>query len=147
LFFRRSLSPIKDQLAVLREALNTRFESVNQRIRAGENSFVQVRQGKTIWERGRDAQKPLRHELFFDAVERIDIDQLLLFVDRRTDFLAAFEHVMGRYQREKAAKPLTIAALMAYATNIGLGRMAEISNLTRHQLAGTALITIYSPSI
>jgi TnpA family transposase/CheY-like chemotaxis protein len=133
-----ALSPIKDQLAVLREALNTRFESVNQRIQAGENSFVQVRQGQTIWERGRDAQEPLRHELFFDAVERIDIDQLLLFVDRRTDFLAAFEHVMGRYQREKAAKPVTIAALMAYATNIGLGRMAEISNLTRHQLAGTA---------
>ena len=79
-----------------------------------------------------------RHEPFFDAVERIDIDQLLLFVDRRTDFLAAFEHVMGRYQRERADKPVTIAALIAYATNTGLGRMAEISNLTRHQLSGTA---------
>lgn len=45
---------------------------------------------------------------------------------------------MGRYQRDKASKPITIAALMAYATNIGLGRMAEISNLTRGQLASTA---------
>ena len=45
---------------------------------------------------------------------------------------------MGRYEREKADKPMTIAALMACATNIGLGRMAEISNLTRHQLNGTA---------
>ena len=133
-----AVSPIKHQLAVLKDALNTRFESVNDRIRAGENRFVQFRRGRTVWARGHDAQEPLRHEPFFDVVERIDVDQLLLFVDQRTDFLAAFEHVMGRYQREKADKSVTIAALMAYATNIGLGRMAEISNLTRHQLGTTA---------
>ncbi len=134
----QAVSSIKDQLAVLKDALNMRFESVNERIHAGDNRFVQFRHGQTVWTRGHDAYEPLRHEPFFDAVQRIDIDQLLLFVDRRTDFLSAFEHVMGRYQREKADKPITIAALMAYATNIGLGRMAEISNLTRHQLAGTA---------
>jgi TnpA family transposase len=131
-------SSIKDQLATLQEALNTRLEAVNERIRAGENHFVQYRRGQTVWTRGHDAQESLRHEPFFDAAGQIDIDQLLLFVDKRTDFLAAFEHVMGRYQRERAAKPVTIAALMAYATNIGLGRMAEISNLTRHQLSGIA---------
>lgn len=133
-----AVSSIKEQLTALQDTLNTRLEEVNDRIRAGENRFVQFRRGQAVWARGHDAQEPLRHEPFFDAVERIDIDQLLLFVDRRTDFLSAFEHVMGRYQREKADKPVTVAALMAYATNIGLGRMAEISNLTRHQLSGTA---------
>ena len=41
-------------------------------------------------------------------------------------------------QRDRASPPVTIAALMAYATNISVGRMAEISNLTRAQLSGTA---------
>jgi len=45
---------------------------------------------------------------------------------------------MGRYQRDRARPPITIAALMAYATNIGVGRMAEISNITRSQLSSTA---------
>jgi len=97
-----------------------------------------LRQGKTVWDYGRHTQEPLRHEPFFDAIERTDIDNLLLYVDRRTDFMAAFEHVLGRYQRGKASKPVTIACLMAYATNIGLGRMAEISNLTYQQLSTTA---------
>jgi len=35
---------------------------------------------------GRDAQEPLRHEPFFDAAGRIDIDQLLLFVDKSHGF-------------------------------------------------------------
>ena len=52
--------------------------------------------------------------------------------------MAAFEHVLGRYQRQKATKPVTIACLMAYATNIGLHRMAEISNITYQQLSTTA---------
>ena len=88
--------------------------------------------------RAQDAAEPAEHEPLFDAVERIDIDQLLLHVDRQTDFLAAFEHVMGRYQRTRESKPVTIAALMAFATNMGLGRMAEISNLSHGQLSTTA---------
>ena len=82
-------------------------------------------------------EESLRYEPFFDAVGRINIVQLLLFVDLRTDFLSAFDPVMERYQREKADKPVTITALMVYATNIGLGRMAEISNMTRQQLSST----------
>ena len=99
---------------------------------------MQVRNGQTIWSRSHSAEPDSDHEPLFDGAERIDIDQLLLYVDRKTEFLSAFEHVMGRYQRDRASPPITIAALMAHATNIGLGRMAEISNLTRAQLASTA---------
>lgn len=123
---------------MLRDILTARFDAVNACIQAGNNRFVQVKHGQTVWSRGHDAEAPAEHEPLFDSAERIDIDQLLPHVDRQTDFLAAFEHVMGRYQREKASKPVTIAALMAYAINMGLGRMAEISNLSRGQLSITA---------
>lgn len=129
---------IKNRLKILQDTLNERFDTVNQRILNGDNAFVRFRHGQTVWEHSRHTQEPLGHEPFFDAVQRIDIDQLLLFVNQRTDFMAAFEHVLGRYQRARASRPVTIAVLMAYATNIGLGRMAEISNLTRQQLASTA---------
>lgn len=131
-------TPIKTQLEELKDILNNRFDHVNDRIRRGENRFVQLCNGQAVWSRGHSAEPDSNHEPLFDAAERIDIDQLLLYVDQKTEFLSAFEHVMGRYQRDRASPPITIAALMAYATNIGVGRMAEISNLTRSQLANTA---------
>ena len=131
-------TPINTQLEELKDRLNTRFDEVNTRIVRGENPFVQWRNGQLIWSRGHSAEPDNDHEPLFDAADRIDIDQLLLYVDQKTEFLAAFEHVMGRYQRDRASPPITIAALMAYATNIGVGRMAEISNLTRTQLTNTA---------
>ncbi|EAQ96687.2 Tn3 family transposase [Congregibacter litoralis] len=133
-----SVTPISSQLAELKDTLSSRFDAVNERIRRGENSFVHLRDGQVQWNRTQGADPDSSHEPLFDTAERIDIDQLLLYVDRKTGFLSAFEHVMGRYQRERASPPLTIAALMAFATNIGVGRMAEISNLTRAQLSGTA---------
>ena len=68
----------------------------------------------------------------------VDIDTLLLFVDRHNGFMEAFEHVLGRYRKAVPSKSAIIASLMAYATNIGLGRMADISNLTYQELSTTA---------
>jgi TnpA family transposase len=130
--------PIREQLEELRTLLEERFESVNRRILAGENAFVRVQEGRTVWERAVRSEEPLPNEPFFDMVERVDIDTLLLFVDRRNGFMEAFEHVLGRYRKGAPSKPGIIATLMAYATNIGLGRMADISNLTYQELSTTA---------
>ena len=130
--------PIREQLEELRTLLDERFTSVNRRILAGENAFVRVQDGRTVWDRAVRSEEPLPNEPFFDMVERVDIDTLLLFVDRRNGFMEAFEHVLGRYRRAAPSKPAIIASLMAYATNIGLGRMADISNLSYQELATTA---------
>lgn len=129
---------IREQLEELRDLVETRFESVNRRILAGENAFVRVQDGRPVWERATHGDEPLPSEPFFDMVERLDIDTLLLFVDRRTDFMESFEHVLGRYRKSAPSKPAIVASLMAYATNIGLGRMADISNLTYQELSTTA---------
>jgi hypothetical protein len=61
-----------------------------------------------------------------------------LFVDRRNGFMEAFEHVLGRYRKSVPSKPAIIASLMAYATNIGLGCMADICNLSYQELSTAA---------
>lgn len=128
-------SPVKEQLDQLKEELASRYVAVNERIEGGANPYVHLRNGRLVWSRSLEADDPAEHESLFDVAERIDIDQLLLHVDRRTHFMSAFEHVMGRYQRSRGHKPLLIAGLMAFATNMGLGRMSEISNFTRDQLS------------
>jgi len=130
--------PIREHLRELRVKLDESYERVNQRIQDGDNTFIRMRNGQLLWDHARHSHESLQHEPFFDTLERVDIDNLLLTVDSNTDFMAAFEHVLGRYQRAKASKPVTNACLMAYATNIGLNRMAEISNITHQQLSTTA---------
>lgn len=129
---------VKEQLDELRVLLDDRFEVVNQRILSGENAFVRVQDGRTVWERAVRSEELLPNEPFFNMVERVDVDTLLLFVDRRNGFMESFEHVLGRYRKVTPSKPVIIASLMAYATNIGLGRMANISNLTYQELSTTA---------
>lgn len=130
--------PLREQLEELRELVETRFESVNRRILSGENRFVRVQDGKAVWERAVRSETPVSAEPFFNMVERLDIDTLLLFIDRRIGFMEAFEHVLGRYRKSNPSKPAIIASLMAYATNIGLGRMADICNLSYQELSTTA---------
>ncbi len=72
------------------------------------------------------------------AFERLDVDTLLLLVDQRNGFMESFEHVLGRYRKSAPSRPAIIASLMAYATNIGLGRMADICNLSYQELATAA---------
>ena len=131
-------SPVRDQLDNLKEELAARYKAVNERIKGGANPYVHLRNGRLAWSRSLEADEPAEHEPLFDVAERIDIDQLLLHIDRRTHFLSSFEHVMGRYQRGRANKPLLVAGLMAFATKMGLGRMSEISNFTRDQLSTAA---------
>jgi len=73
--------PIREQIEELRDLVEARFKSVNRRILAGENPFVRVQAGRTVWERATHNEEPLPSEPFFDIVERLDIDTLLLFVD------------------------------------------------------------------
>ncbi|MCP4405384.1 MAG: Tn3 family transposase [bacterium] len=130
--------PIREHLDLLRETLEERIKTVNRRIQAGENPFVRLRNGHLDWSRAVRGQEQPKHEPFFDLIRHLNIDTLLRFVDQRTGFMKAFEHVLGRYQKTSVSEPTIIACLMSYATNIGLGRMAEISDLSYQELSTTA---------
>lgn len=71
-------------------------------------------------------------------LQQINIGEVLLFVHQQTHFLDAFDHILGRYSKQELDLNIIIACLVAWATNTGLGRMSEISDITFNQLSSTS---------
>ena len=70
----------------------------------------------------------------FDGLPQIHIAQLLQFVDRRCHCLDAFTNILGRYVKTTLDRQTIVACLIAYGTNVGLGKMGAISDLSYQTL-------------
>ena len=80
------------------------------------------------------SSEPVNHP-FFDDLKQVDVSSVLHFVNQHCPFLSAFEHVLGRYTKQPADKEVLTACLLAWGTNMGLGRMAAISDIGYQALA------------
>ena len=70
---------------------------------------------------------------------QVDISSVLHFVHRHCRFLDAFDHVLGRYVKQRGGCPhASTACLIAWGTNMGLGKMGEISDIGYQALATTS---------
>jgi TnpA family transposase len=129
--------PIQDHLAELEERLETRLDEVNQRIASGENTHFEIKKrGPHVrWTLPypRDPE-PVNHA-FFDVLQQVDISSVLHFAHRHCHFLESFEHVLGRYAKQERDDDTMIACLIAWASNMGLGRMGENSDIGYQALA------------
>ena len=134
------LQPIHEHLALLEQTLEDRIIAVNQRIATGENEHFKLKKrGKSsrwtlVYPR---SSEPVNHP-FFDTLSQVDIGNVLHFVNQQCQFMEAFEHVLGRYAKQKADDRVIIACLVAWGTNMGLGRMGEISDIGYDILAMTS---------
>jgi TnpA family transposase len=132
--------PIREHLAQLEKRLEDRLVEVNQRIASGENVHFEIkRRGpKVRWtlQYPRDSE-PVNHP-FFDALKQVDISSVLHFANRHCRFMEAFGHVLGRYAKQEVDDRTMSACLIAWGTNMGLGRMGQISDLGYHTLAVTS---------
>ena len=132
--------PIREHLAQLEQRLEDRLVAVNRRIASGENAHFEIkrRAPKVRWtlQYPRDSE-PVNHP-FFDALNQVDIGSVLHFANRHCRFLEAFGHVLGRYAKQEADDRTMSACLVAWGTNVGLGRMGQISDIGYHTLAGTS---------
>ena len=134
------MQPIQNHLAALEQMLEERLAAVNQRITSGENEHFQVkRRGQQVrWTlQYPHSSEPVNHP-FYDALSQVDIASLLHFVNQQCRFMTAFEHVLGRYAKQAADDLAITACLVAWGTNMGLGRMSEISDIGYHTLATTS---------
>lgn len=129
--------PIREHLAQLEAQLEARILEVNARIASGENADVRVtrrgerRRWTLQYPRG---SEPVNDPLF-DSVPQVDLRQVLAFAHAGCEMLTAFTHVVGRYQKQLPDPAALCACVMAWGTNMGLGRMGEISDLPTHILA------------
>jgi TnpA family transposase len=132
--------PIRAHLAELKQQLETGIAEVNRRISSGENEHLQIqhrgRQRRWTLQYPRSAE-PINHP-FFDTLKQVDISSVLHFVNQPCRFMDAFEHVLGRYTKQGLDDRVLVACLIAWGTNLGLGRMGEISDISYASIAATS---------
>jgi TnpA family transposase len=129
--------PIREHLAALEEQLEARIQEVNTRIASGENTDVRVtRRGeRRRWTLPYPRGSEPVNDPIFDTVPQVDLRQVLAFAQAGCEMLGVFTHVVSRYQKQHPDPAVLYACLMAWGTNMGLGRMGEISDLPAHLLA------------
>jgi len=68
----------------------------------------------------------------------MEIGNVLHNVNPQCQFLEAFEHGRNRYAKQTKDNQVLIACLIAWGTNMGLGRMGEISDMSYSTLTATS---------
>jgi TnpA family transposase len=134
------LAPIEQTLRRLREALETRFAEVNQRIDEATNQHIKVigRADKRRWKLIYPTAEEPVNSPFYSQLPGIGIAELLGFVAGRTGFLSSFSHVLSRYVKNAPDTREILACVVALGTNMGLWKMADVSGLSFALLQGAA---------
>lgn len=132
--------PIHSHLAELEQQLEGRIIKVNQRIASGENQHIKVKKrgSHSRWNLPyvRDTES-INHS-FFDAIKPIEIGSVLHYTNQHCQFIDAFEHILGRYAKQTRDDRILVACLIAWGTNMGIGRMGGISDIGYASLAATS---------
>lgn len=130
--------PIHDHLTKLEQRLEARMTEVNQRIASGENEHIKKHRANNRWILSNTRETETINHFFFDALNSIDIGSVLHYANQHCQFIEAFDHILGRYAKRARDDQVLIACLIAWGTNMGLGRMGEISDIGYPLLAATS---------
>lgn len=123
--------PIEKHLDNLEKELEKRIYETNQNINSGKNKHFEFKKsGKgNRWFLKYSSDSETAKYSFFNELKPIDINDIIHFVNQKCNFTEAFEHMLGRYSKQKLDINTLIACLIAWGTNMGLGRMGEISDI------------------
>lgn len=134
------LAPITETLATLRAKLEDRLVDVNQRVAASINAHIKVvGQGeKKRWSLIYPTAPETGNGPFYSQLPGIGVADLLRFVNGETQFLANFTHVLNRGVKHAPDLREILACVVAFGTNMGLGKMAEVSGMSHAALITTA---------
>jgi TnpA family transposase len=114
------------------------FIKTNENILNGKNSYFKFKdeeKKKGKWHltyvgvEDKDVNNPI-----FKNIPKIDLSDLVFFVNKKTKFFSAFTHILNRNVKSDINSVDLLGAIIAYATNIGIGKMSSCSNLSYHQL-------------
>ena len=129
--------PIHTHLADLELELEKRILEVNSRIHSGDNKYLDIKKTcknpKWVLKYPNDTET-VNHS-FFNEIKSTDISTIIHFVNQQCNFFEAFEHILGRYHKQNRDNRVLTACLIAWGTNMGLGRMSEISDISYYLLS------------
>jgi TnpA family transposase len=110
---------------------------VNRRIVSGENEHIQnKRSGR--WNLPYSRVDEDVNDSFFESLAQVDIQAVFQFVNRHCLFMNEFTHVLHRYAGRNADERTLMACILAWGTNMGLGRMSQTSDIGYQALAATS---------
>ncbi|MFC1659620.1 Tn3 family transposase [Pseudomonadota bacterium] len=129
--------PITKHILSLQNILETLILDVNKRIATGENKYFQIKKcGKQpSWTLQYPENVESINHSFFKDLEQVDISSILQFVNSKCNFMDEFDHVLGRYAKKDSDLTTIIATIIAWGTNMGLGKMGEISDIGFQKLS------------
>ena len=132
--------PMAEHLAELKQQLEQRLAKVNQRITDGENQHIEVRQqrGQQRWILKYPNKRETVNHPFFDSLQPVSIAEVLDYVNQQCLFVDAFNHALGRFTRQPLDQQALFASLLAWGTNLGLGKMSECSDMDYQRLTTTS---------
>ena len=128
--------PIEETLAELMEEVEALFVDVNRRIRDGENQHIKISGtgDEVSWTLPYKSPEDMTNHPLYDLLPQIEIRDLLAFVDSQSGFMNAFTHILGRYVKKAPEDDAIAGAVIALATNKGLFKMAESSDMKYQDL-------------
>jgi TnpA family transposase len=128
-----------ERLDELEKLLHDTWIMTNSNIENGHNTGIKLQpENKTKpWILTYDANESEYNEPFFDAIDKIEITELLAFISEKTGFLEAFTHIKPRYSKQKVDQKSLLACIMADAFGFGIEKMAQICDLNLNTLEST----------
>lgn len=119
--------------------MEQRIKTINIRIKSGDNQFIQINKNNRRWSLQKEpADDSTINQSFFNLLKPIEIRQVLHYVNQSSNFTDAFAPVLTRYTKQSKNNQVLMACLIAWGTNMGLGRMGEISDIDYTTLATTS---------
>jgi hypothetical protein len=128
--------PVNKLLSSFEEELETKLKTVNNRIKEGKNIHIKVTEkGKDVkWSLPYKKSEERVNNPIYGQFRQVGINDLLHFIDEQTGFMHSFTHILDRYVKNEVDNHRIFACVVAYGTNIGLSKMAAISDMSYQEL-------------
>ncbi len=125
------LIPVDEILDKHENDLESLFKIINDRISSGENNGISIKnKGDEItWSLPYLKQEEQSNDPLFSDLSKINIADLLRFVNKECGFMRGFSHIKPHHSKGELDITAIIACLIANGTNLGVYKMAENCNL------------------
>ncbi len=124
-------TPIDKILDALKSEVEAAYLEVNKNILANNNDFVKLikNEDDITWEVKRETADSSGNYEFYGQFKKINIINLLNFVNHQCDFISAFSHILDKNKKKEVETNILNACLVAFGTNIGLKGISQVSDV------------------
>ena len=133
------LESLKTRVKKKLQELDDLIHQTNKQFLSGENKnfkFTDEVTGKWYVDYQGTENKDINNPVF-QNMPKMDLPRLLWLVNEQTNFLGGFTHILYKDAKTIPEYFQLIGTIIAYATNMGLSKMASCSNITLNMMKST----------